>query len=334
MKKPLLKRSELGLHWPTQDPFLFCAHHKDHYPPGNAKLGPNELSGRAIGQDFTLKDGWRMYHGRTVPGFPVHPHRGFETITYALKGYVDHSDSLGTTGRFGQGDVQWMTAGQGIQHAEMFPLLHTKKRNPLELFQIWLNLPARHKMVAPSYKMLWNEQLGKIVEPGVEITVISGNYQGVSSPAPPEYSWAANPAHDVAVWVIKIAPHTKWTLPATQVGTNRTLYYYEGSGLTLETTDIPAYNSIQLQPDATVALQTTGASASLLLLQGKPINEPVAHYGPFVMNTQQELMQTMDNYNRTQFGGWPWPSNEPVNGSNPTRFSTYSDGRTEKPPTT
>ena len=139
---------ELGFQWETNNPFLFCVHHLDHYPKGSEELGPAaSLAGRDLGQDFTIKDGWRMYHGTKIPGFPVHPHRGFETVTVVLNGYVDHADSMGAAGRYGNGDVQWMTAGGGMQHAEMFPLLKTDAENPLELFQIWLNLPAKSKFV-------------------------------------------------------------------------------------------------------------------------------------------------------------------------------------------
>ena len=119
-----IKIKPLGFPWETTNPFLFCAYHADAYPKGNGEMGPNEsLAGRNIGQDFTIKDGWRMYHGEKVPGFPSHPHRGFETITVVEKGLVDHADSLGASGRYGNGDVQWMTAGKGLQHSEMFPLL-------------------------------------------------------------------------------------------------------------------------------------------------------------------------------------------------------------------
>ena len=112
MTDPVLQTVPLGLHWPTIDPFLFCAHHDDAYPAGNDHLGPDaSLDGREIGMDFAGKDGWRMYHGDVVPGFPQHPHRGFETVTYVRKGLIDHSDSLGATARFGRGDVQWLTAG-------------------------------------------------------------------------------------------------------------------------------------------------------------------------------------------------------------------------------
>jgi len=117
--------------WETRDPFLFCVHHVDRYPAGNDAQGPaTSLAGRALGQDFEGQDGWRMYHGRTVPGFPQHPHRGFETVTVVRHGLVDHSDSMGAAARYGAGDVQWLTAGGGIQHAEMFPLVERARDNP------------------------------------------------------------------------------------------------------------------------------------------------------------------------------------------------------------
>ena len=125
MASAVKKVFRLGFPWQTQDPFLFCVHHEDFYPKGDVNLAPAvSLSGRNIGNDFQIKDGFRMYHGRTVPGFPAHPHRGFETITVVRKGLVDHADSAGGAGRYGNGDVQWMTAGKGLQHSEMFPLIN------------------------------------------------------------------------------------------------------------------------------------------------------------------------------------------------------------------
>ena len=123
-------------------------------------MGPAaSLEGRNIGQDFAGKDGWRMYHGDVVPGFPQHPHRGFETVTFVREGYIDHSDSLGATARFGRGDVQWLTAGAGIVHSEMFPLLKPDAGNRLELFQIWVNLPAKSKFAAPYFTMFWDKDV-------------------------------------------------------------------------------------------------------------------------------------------------------------------------------
>ena len=169
MSSPIIQTVPLGFQWPTIDPFLFCVHHLDAYPAGNADLGPvASLEGRSIGNDFEPVDGWRMYHGSTVPGFPVHPHRGFETITFVRQGLIDHADSLGAAARYGRGDVQWMTAGSGIQHAEMFPLLDRDGPNTAELFQIWINLPASDKMVEPHFTMLWDHDIPRHVETDAE----------------------------------------------------------------------------------------------------------------------------------------------------------------------
>ncbi|MBC7604727.1 MAG: pirin family protein, partial [Ramlibacter sp.] len=188
---PVLNVQPLGFPWATQDPFLFCAYHDDAYPKGNAQLGPQEsLAGRDIGQDFSRKDGWSMYHGDTVPGFPAHPHRGFETVTVVRKGLIDHSDSLGAKARFGQGDAQWVTAGEGIVHAEMFPLLDGERANPLELFQIWLNLPAKNKMVEPHFTMFWHEKIARVHATDAQgkacdVVCIAGSLNEVQGLPPP-----------------------------------------------------------------------------------------------------------------------------------------------------
>jgi hypothetical protein len=157
---PVIELVELGMPWAGLDPFIFTVHHVDAYPAGNDRLGPAaRLDGRRIGADFSSLDGWSMYHGDVVPGFPQHPHRGFETVTVVRRGYVDHSDSLGATARYGEGDVQWLTTGTGIMHAEMFPLIADDADNPLELFQIWLNLPPESKLVPAHFAMLWGEDI-------------------------------------------------------------------------------------------------------------------------------------------------------------------------------
>ena len=140
----------------TQDPFLFAVYHHDKYPAGDDKM---QAPGRGNGSDFDNSKPWRFYHGDRIPGFPQHPHRGFETVSCIMEGLVDHADSLGCGGRYGNGDVQYMTAGKGIVHNEMFPLVNKDKPNPLRMFQIWLNLPAKSKFVEPGQKMLWNQDI-------------------------------------------------------------------------------------------------------------------------------------------------------------------------------
>jgi redox-sensitive bicupin YhaK (pirin superfamily) len=196
-----MKKFGMGFPWPTEDPFLFCAHHNDHYPPGNSEQGIDRafVSDRALGSDFTIKNGFRMYHGKSVPGFPYHPHCGFETITLVTKGYIDHSDSLGAKARFGKGDVQWMTAGSGVQHSEMFPLLDTEKSNKLELFQIWLNLPKASKYVDPHFDMIWDHEVPKWKKEGVFTRLIYGSHGGFEQHKCPPNSWAVHSENQLVV---------------------------------------------------------------------------------------------------------------------------------------
>lgn len=332
---PKLKISPLGFPWETIDPFIFCVYHYDQFPKGNDDLGPDvSLAGRNIGQDFRIKDGWRMYHGEKVPGFPYHPHRGFETITVVEQGFVDHFDSLGAAGRYGKGDVQWMSAGKGVQHAEMFPLVNQDKENPTELFQIWLNLPKEKKMTDPQYKMLWNETIPIFNHNGennkaVEIKIIAGSIDGYQSPEPTVNSWASNPDNEVSILTIKLHAGANWTLPLASKEANRMLYFYRGRNLTINGEQIPESQSVQVEANSEINLQAGNEDCFLLLLQGKPINEPVVQYGPFVMNSKAEIRQAFQDYQKTHFGGWPWPKKEPVHSRETGRFAIYADGSKE-----
>ncbi|HZL09297.1 MAG TPA: pirin family protein [Prolixibacteraceae bacterium] len=334
-QKKILKIKPLGFQWETLDPFIFCVHHRDEYPRGNAEMGPAaSLKGRNIGQDFTVKDGWRMYHGQTIPGFPYHPHRGFETVTVVKEGLVDHTDSLGAAGRFGKGDVQWMTAGKGVQHSEMFPLVHQDKENPMELFQIWLNLPKASKFVEPYFKMLWEDSIPVLKETdnkgkSIEINIIAGSISNLHAPGPTPDSWAANPEHEVAILTIKLEAGAKWILPKASADVNRTLYFYKGQGLKIEDEIIPAYHSVQVNAATEILLQAENEDCFLLMLQGKPIDEPVVQYGPFVMNSKAEIQEAFEDFQRTQFGGWPWPKHEQAHDRNKGRFALYADGTEE-----
>ncbi|MBS2097750.1 pirin family protein [Carboxylicivirga linearis] len=325
----------LGFTWVTNDPFLFCVHHNDQYPKGNDQLGPNaSLNGRSIGQDFAQENDWRMYHGQTVPGFPAHPHRGFETVTVVLEGFVDHSDSNGSTGRYGNGDVQWMTAGSGLQHAEMFPLVYKDKPNPLELFQIWLNLPKAKKQVTPYYNMLWSEDIPKekITDDqgkSSEITVIAGVFNDTQAPDPGPDSWATDHENYVGIWLIKMEANAKLNLPKGAEGIKRSVYFYKGSEITIAETTLKKYHSADLDAMQDIEIINGDDEAFLLILQGKPINEPVVQHGPFVMNDEAGIRQAFMDYQKTQFGGWPWPNGEVVQPREKGRFAIYADGREE-----
>lgn len=336
MDKKIIKNiKQLGFTWETRDPFLFCVHHLDNYPAGNDQMGPAEsLDERNIGEDFIPKDGWRMYHGETVPGFPAHPHRGFETVTVVLKGLIDHSDSHGAAGRYGNGDVQWMTAGKGLQHSEMFPLIDKNNPNPLELFQIWLNLPKAGKLSEPYFSMIWSENIALQKEKDkngktTEIKIIAGKIGNTTAIVPAPDSWANKPENEVGIWLIKMETGAQWTIPPASHDVNRSLYFYRGEEINVNGTTIKTYHSADLEADSSVIIENGKSEAYILILQGKPINEPVVQYGPFVMNSKAEIEETFNDFNRTQFGGWPWPNHENVHPREKGKFAKYPDGREE-----
>ena len=336
MSDPIQQVVPLAMPWPTIDPFLFCVHHRDAYPTGDERGAPvASLAGRHLGSDFANADGWNMYHGSVVPGFPQHPHRGFETVTFARQGTIDHSDSLGATARFGGGDVQWMTAGRGIVHSEMFPLLNTDEPNPLELFQIWLNLPGADKLVDPHFTMLWSEDipLDHAVDHAgraADVTVVAGTFHGLVPPDPPPNSWASHDDTDVAIWHVRLDPSAEFELPsAAHQDTVRVLYFFEGSQLSVADHELNEHSATVIDAGVTVSLTAGPDGAEVMILQGRPIGERVEQQGPFVMNTRAELAQAFADYRATEFGGWPWASDDPIHDRDAGRFARHADGRTE-----
>lgn len=324
--------------WPTLDPFLFCVHHLDLYPKGNPKMEPQaSLSGRTLGSDFSYKDGWSMYHGSHIPGFPRHPHRGFETITVARQGYIDHSDSLGATARFGHGDVQWMTAGKGICHSEMFPLVNQDRDNPTELFQIWLNLPKVDKMTTPYFTMFWNPtipHLQKVDSKGkkTQIKVIAGQLEQANPPKPPPNSWASRPQAHIGIWSVRQDSQATWVLPPTpNPDVNRVLYFFKGKKLRIDGEYVDQGHGVHLDGVGEAQVVNGEGEAEFLILQGMPIGEPVVQHGPFVMNTPNEIRQAIFDYRRTEFGGWPWKGDDPVHARLDQRFAIHADGRKDIP---
>lgn len=335
----VLESAPLGFPWPTVDPFLFCAHHNDRYPKGDGRMGVERkrLAGRNLGMDFEVREGFRMYHAEHVPGFPQHPHRGFETVTLVRKGYCDHADSLGAAARFGAGDAQWITTGSGIVHSEMFPLLRDDRENHLELFQIWLNLPSTSKMVPAHFAMLWGHDIPRVERVDDRgkrsvVTVVAGELEGHKAPPPPPHSWAADPKHDVAIWALHLDAGAELTLPPAHPKSNRALYFFEGNRLTLGRSQADAHGVYVVVPDRECRLRAGDQPVQVLLLQGKPIGQPVAQHGPFVMNTRAELMQAVDDYRKTGFGGWPWPKDWEAHDKSSGRFARMPDGTRQEFP--
>lgn len=325
---------KLSFPFTPPSPFLFLVYHKDAYPAGNGK---NEAPRTGNGADFNPTADYRMYHGSKIPGFPQHPHRGFETLTATIDGFVDHTDSEGNGGRYGGGDNQWMTAGKGICHAEMFPLIKSDEGNPTRFFQIWLNLPAKSKMVEPFFTMHWKENIPKWKNEEAEVTVWAGSLDGIEPLAPPPNSWAADKTNEVAVWHIKVQPGGSFSLPAAKGGNevNRQLYWIEGKDLVINKSKVSMHAALTVDPSEESLLRNRDESevTEVLMLQGKPINEPVAQHGPFVMNTQQEIQEAFADYRRTQFGGWPWPRDDMAFPPEKGRFALQK-GVEELPPST
>ena len=343
---------------PGIDPFIFGVYHQDSYPAGNGQLGPDAalLQGREIGMDFSRQDGWSMYHGDSVPGFPAHPHRGFETVTIVRQGLVDHADSLGATARYGEGDVQWLTTGSGVQHGEMFPLVHQDQANTLDLFQLWLNLPGKRKMAPPDFTMFWASDIPHFVQTDaqgrqVDVEVIAGDYQplrnvngadgangadaapppAVRALRPPADSWASEPGADVAIWIVRLPAGARLTLPPASAQARRALYLTTGRSLAVGGVGFDQPVMVEVRPDQPAPLHNPGADPiEVLVLQGRPIAEPVAARGPFVMNSEAELVQAIRDYQRTEFGGWPWPTAAHTHGLS-GRFAQHPDGRVERP---
>ncbi|WRS28046.1 pirin family protein [Oscillospiraceae bacterium MB08-C2-2] len=337
MKSKILSTGTLEFGMQVKNPFIACMHHRDEFPQGNAQMGPAVPSSeKPTQQEFDHSAPWRMYYGDTVPGFPVHPHRGFETVTVVLEGFVDHADGLGAMGRYGNGDVQWMTAGAGLQHAEMFPLLSETQPNPMELFQVWLNLPAKSKFVPPHYKMLWDEEIPVIPhmdENGhsTHIRLIAGRYGRITSPSPNPDSWAADPANHVGIWLLTMEPEAQFIIPRGSSTLSRMLYYYSGETMEIESVAFSSGSFAELDGGEGIVLKNGSKESRLLLLEGEPIDEPVVAHGPFVMNTREEIMQAFNDYQKTQFGGWPWAQGGPVAPREKGRFAQYEDGRVEYP---
>jgi len=243
-------------------------------------------------------------------GFPWHPHRGIETITYVLAGNVDHADSLGNSGSIGTGDVQWMTAGSGIIHQEM---PHGNDRGQMHGFQLWANLPSSQKMTAPRYQGITSADIPEVVDDdGTKVRVICGNFWGQAGPVD---GVAAEPQY-LDVWV---PPGRRRSLPV-ETSRHAFAYVFAGSG-TFANASPPGpvltdriggsqgahaeaadnRSLVVFDTGDEVTIQAGANGIRFLLVSGKPIEEPVAWYGPIVMNTQEELRQAFEEYRAGTF---------------------------------
>ena len=227
-------------------------------------------------------------------GVGQHPHRGFETVTIVYQGEVEHQDSTGAGGRIGPGDVQWMTAGGGIIHEEFHSHEFTRRGGTIEMVQLWVNLPASDKMTQPRYQTLLDAQIPAVALPGEagRVRVIAGTFGGARGPA------------------VTFTPMDVWDIRLAS-GRNATFSSPDGHTLAL----VVLHGSVQINGAAAsegqlVHLDRAGsdvriealADATLVWLAGQPIPEPIAAYGPFVMNTEAEIRQAIDDFNSGRFG--------------------------------
>lgn len=222
-------------------------------------------------------------------GFPLHPHRGIETVTYMLRGGVDHRDSIGNSGSIGPGDVQWMTAGGGIMHEEMPQV----RPEGIDGFQLWVNLPARLKMTRPRYQGILASEIPEVeIEGGTRIRVITGTVSGVSGPVS---GIAADPVYlDVSV-----PAHASFTHQIAR-GHSAFAYVFEGEAA-FDDQHISHTRLVVLGDGDYVKVATAESPVRFLLVSGKPLNEPIARYGPFVMNTREEIEQALRDLRQGTF---------------------------------
>jgi redox-sensitive bicupin YhaK (pirin superfamily) len=182
--------------------------------------------------------------------------------------------------------------------------------------------------------MLWHEDIPRIdLKDGsgktTEVTVIAGSVEGSKAPPPNPDSWAAPEENEVAIWLIKMEAGAEWQIPAESAEVTRSLYYYQGERIRVDGQEVSSYKSANLHRDQKITIQNGGEESRILLLQGRPIEEPVIQYGPFVMNTEAEIRQAFMDYQKTEFGGWPWPRPDQVHERSKGRFARYADGTEE-----
>ncbi|MBK6832541.1 MAG: pirin family protein [Flavobacteriales bacterium] len=227
-------------------------------------------------------------------GVGVHPHRGFETVTFAFKGKVAHHDSAGHSGVIGEGDVQWMTAGSGVLHKEYHEQEFSRKGGVFHMAQLWVNLPAKHKMEAPRYQPIAREEMAHVQLPDgkSEARIVAGELFGAKGPGK---TWSPIIA---AVVRIGAGGEATFNLPASY---NSTILLVEGAA-NINGSDAPADHLVIFRNDGEEVHATSANGATLLMLSGEPLNEPIAAYGPFLMNTHEELQQAFRDVAAGKFG--------------------------------
>ena len=225
-------------------------------------------------------------------GVDVHPHRGFETVTIAYQGKVAHHDSAGNHGVIGEGDVQWMTAASGVLHKEYHEKDFSKKGGTFQMVQLWVNLPAQYKMSAPQYQEIKKEMMGRLTFEGGLLEVIAGNYKDIKGPAS-----TFSPLH---VFNLHLESQAEFILELPE-NFNTGLLAIKGS-VTIQDQSVPSDHFALFQNAGSTISIKASTSATLLILSGQPLDEPIVAYGPFLMNSWEEIEQAVEDFNNGKFG--------------------------------
>ncbi len=225
-------------------------------------------------------------------GVDVHPHRGFETVTIAYQGKVAHHDSAGNHGVIGEGDVQWMTAASGVLHKEYHEKDFSKKGGTFQMVQLWVNLPAQYKMTAPQYQEIKKEMMGRLSFEGGLLEVIAGNYKDIKGPAS-----TFSPLH---VFNLHLESQAEFILELPE-NFNTGLLAIKGS-VTIQDQSVPSDHFALFQNAGSTISIKASTSATLLILSGQPLDEPIVAYGPFLMNSWEEIEQAVEDFNNGKFG--------------------------------
>ncbi|HYJ90466.1 MAG TPA: pirin family protein [Pyrinomonadaceae bacterium] len=254
------------------------------------------LTGKRMSPFFLLDyNALTSFPPREEPfGVGPHPHRGFETVTIAYKGKVAHHDSRGGGGVIGEGDVQWMTAGSGLLHKEYHEQEYNRAGGPFQVVQLWVNLPAKDKMTPPKYQAITNAEMGRVIlSGGGEVEIIAGEFSGVKGPAT-----TFTPVH-----LYNLKPKKNETVELSfPSGYTTAVLAVEGSALINDTEKLLLNNLALLDCGGETFTVEALEDGIFLVMSGEPLNEPIAQYGPFLMNTQAEIAQAIDDYQQGKFG--------------------------------
>lgn len=324
-KGPFLKTSQMTMHWDTEDPFTFVSHHEDDYPQGNNQQAPplDQIAGRNLGRDYKKIMGFRMYNGKVVPGFPMHAHWGYETVTLPQIGYVDHFDCLGIKGRFGFGDVQWVSAPGFYEHCEMYPLSKKDSRNPNDITQVMINMPLEEKGKESSVNTVWRDNVPVVESEGCRIQIICGSFGGYTVESPSRTSWAKEGR--VRILRMEFQPGGRVTIDPFVKGANRNLYFVSGGDAEIMGQEVGWNLRMKIEPEAEFTIVNKDQPSVMWLLEGMPIGQRMSSFGPVILGSEKEVRDALQHIRLNEFKMWPWDIIDKTNPAECGSFIEYPE---------